>query len=685
MTDSNASRLPKLIIYAGIGLVALAALGTFLIGRARAPSIDDVLALIPTDANGLIVVRGLPALAVQFGALPNSLLSAELRDVMPGDVVETIELFEKQLEVDLHSVQGLLALGLDPTRPAAASSAVLRGDFVGVVFLPASNEATLVDNLNKWVDAQELRRDKITVGKTDIHYLSERGNLAWVAHEDMVIVAISDAKKVCRRLLEDTVEGHETGVADLPWVKAARPLIDQPWQVFGALNPALPKEVMRNLFRELPRGVRRSIDQDVLKKALSDVESFAGAVDISPKAVRVKFHSSVEEGAAVDPSGALGDRSDSLGSRIPGTALAAGRVALDLGKLREVLSSQDEIEEEVDDAMREFRRETGIDVQDDLLDFLGSPISFAVFESERAERIPLGAAAWVPLKKNHKLDRTLKDFVDTLNSERVPVDTDSVGDSVWYSVDAGRNGPSVAWGIARDHLVVVAGAKLETSLARAMDSADGSYLDSVGDAKAALTETGDAAMYVNVQEVIRSLEEQFDQDRELREAAPLLRKLDTVLFTAVNSGRASETVLEIRSLAGFEKDIAEAYAEERQRAARGKARYAALSQLDGIRIAEKAYHAEWDHFTAAPATPAAVPMGPVGFEGPGKRAFELLGWSPEGPSACQFSVELKPSQHRWKEDFLATAVCDFDGDGEAATYTASRQIRAFLVSESDAY
>lgn len=685
MTDSTASGLPRLVVYAGVGLVAVAALGAILMSRAKAPSIDDVLDLVPADATGLVVVRGLPALAVELGGLSGTLFSEDLRAGMPRDVVETIALMESRLEIDLSSVKGLIELGIDPRRPAAATTAILRGDFVGALFLPATNEQTLVTNLNKWIDAEEIPRGKITAGDAEVHYVSERGNLAWVAHKDMVIVAVSDAKKVCRRLLEDIVEGRETGVADLAWVKAARPLIDENWQVFGALNPELPKDVMRDLFRELPRGLRRSIDQDVLAKALRDVESFAGAVDFSTEAIRVKFHSSVEEGSALNPASALGDRADTLARRIPGTALAAGRVALDLGKLRELVATQDEIEEEMDEAMREIRRETGIDVQDDLLDFLGSPISFAVFESERAQRIPLGAAAWVPLKKDHKLERTLKDFVDTLNSERVPVAEDTVGDSVWYSVNPGRDGPSVSWGIARDHLVVVVGSKLESSVARAMDSSDGSYLDSVGDAKAALTKSGDAAVYVNMQEVARSLEEQFDRDRELREAAPFLRKLDRLLLTWVTSGRSSESGLEIHSLAGFDVDIAEAFEAERLRATKRKAGQFALSALDGLRVAEKAYHAEWDSFTGAPATPAAVPKGEVPFEGPGSSAFSMLGWTVEGPTSCQFGVELRPSRHRWKEDFLATATCDFDGDGETATYTASRQNRASRLSEGGAY
>ncbi len=90
--------------------------------------------------------------------------------------------------------------------------------------------------------------------------------------------------------------------------------------------------------------------------------------------------------------------------------------------------------------------------------------------------------------------------------------------------------------------------------------------------------------------------------------------------------------------------------------------------LSAIRVAERAYEAEWDAFLPCRPTPAEVPGAtPVPFEGGGLEDFHILGWVPDGDVGCRYSVEVTDGGR----DFRATAECDADGDGEIAVWTTT--------------
>ncbi len=118
------------------------------------------------------------------------------------------------------------------------------------------------------------------------------------------------------------------------------------------------------------------------------------------------------------------------------------------------------------------------------------------------------------------------------------------------------------------------------------------------------------------------------------------------------------------------------------------ARYEAPSSLDGIRTAEKAYHAAWDSFTSVGPCPTYVP-GEQGVRWdrswPCYREFENLGWIPDGVSRCQFQVRAKTASAAADDDMVGTAECDFDGDGEHSRYKMNRAEKATMFSPSDVY
>ena len=121
---------------------------------------------------------------------------------------------------------------------------------------------------------------------------------------------------------------------------------------------------------------------------------------------------------------------------------------------------------------------------------------------------------------------------------------------------------------------------------------------------------------------------------------------------------------------------------------RRAARSEAPSNADGIRTAEKAYHAEWDTFTAvSPCPPPEVKIGPDPQhwrpEWPCVQQFENLGWIPDGKARCRYAVQTSGVYPQ--DDFLIRAECDVDGDGVLTVYEATRAQRATMKTADDVY
>ncbi len=111
------------------------------------------------------------------------------------------------------------------------------------------------------------------------------------------------------------------------------------------------------------------------------------------------------------------------------------------------------------------------------------------------------------------------------------------------------------------------------------------------------------------------------------------------------------------------------------------------SNLDGIRTAEKAYHAEWDTFTAAAATPGTAPQrNQVAFAGGGLTAFQNLGWTADGKVRGQYTVgSITAGGTLATDDFTATATSDIDADSTRATFTCNRAEKAGMTTANNIY
>lgn len=103
--------------------------------------------------------------------------------------------------------------------------------------------------------------------------------------------------------------------------------------------------------------------------------------------------------------------------------------------------------------------------------------------------------------------------------------------------------------------------------------------------------------------------------------------------------------------------------------------------LEGIKVAELAYDAEFDRFLATAATPSLMPDGvPAAWPEDGG-AFDDLGWRPDGLVRGQYNVNVTGDA----TDFTGTAQSDCDGDGHYAELRLSKDSELVQVTADDVY
>jgi len=111
------------------------------------------------------------------------------------------------------------------------------------------------------------------------------------------------------------------------------------------------------------------------------------------------------------------------------------------------------------------------------------------------------------------------------------------------------------------------------------------------------------------------------------------------------------------------------------------------TNLDAIRTAEKAYHAEWDSFTEAGVTPAALPgRSQTVFTGGGYTQFDNLGWVADGKVRGIYQVGSINTGAFADDNFSATAQADVDGDGtDVSEYICNRAEKSQMISLNNVY
>lgn len=103
--------------------------------------------------------------------------------------------------------------------------------------------------------------------------------------------------------------------------------------------------------------------------------------------------------------------------------------------------------------------------------------------------------------------------------------------------------------------------------------------------------------------------------------------------------------------------------------------------VKGIKTAELAYDAKYDGFIPAGRPPSRGDLGTEAHAWPGGSDWDTLLWFPDGEVRGAYWVEVSDDG----DDFIVHGVCDVDGDGVFAEYTATSSLKATQVTPDDVY
>jgi hypothetical protein len=107
--------------------------------------------------------------------------------------------------------------------------------------------------------------------------------------------------------------------------------------------------------------------------------------------------------------------------------------------------------------------------------------------------------------------------------------------------------------------------------------------------------------------------------------------------------------------------------------------------VDGIKTAELAYDAAFDRFVEQREFVPSAEVGKAQRPWREGTAFDTLGWAPDGQVRGAYRVTTHgcggTEVDCGRPDFNVTGIIDIDGDGEQATYTATRSMNTTMMTE----
>ncbi len=104
------------------------------------------------------------------------------------------------------------------------------------------------------------------------------------------------------------------------------------------------------------------------------------------------------------------------------------------------------------------------------------------------------------------------------------------------------------------------------------------------------------------------------------------------------------------------------------------------SNMDGIKTAMLAYESAYGHLVAESAPQPDGTPGKYSRRWRTGSQFDAIGWYPDGEVRGSYSITTATPG-----DFLVRGVCDVDGDGVQAVFTATRAVNAVQTTGVTAY
>ena len=478
---SRARRFPwKLAAVAAI--VAVAVLGAFLWRRLYSPSIDRLLAVVPRDAQALVVVRGLPQLALDLGLFKGR----------GGAVIAAFSDLVGLAAMELSDEASLLGTGLDVTAPLGMSVHRLEGQEVEVYYLPVADRERLRAALGRFAESKGWSLESATLAGTTLESADD-GRFGFVEHRGHLVTAYARGAGKIAPFLEKLAGAEAGSVAEAGWLSSMGPLTDGRWHVLALVDPVALRD----------RDLKLADFEDPWSARLPDLAGLGARLEISSDAIRLRYQEVSREGVDHALSRFVGSREDRFASQIAGEALGFVRLSIDLARLAEDPPEQGS--GNVGEYLGAFKSSLG---GDDPTAYLGSPLSVAVLKTEPGGELPVDVVAWMPIKPGHDLKAELDELAQSMGRDGMPVSTEQRDGVTWYALEGQL---SLAWAVVRDHLVVALRSPRQKVLTA--DSGE-SFVASLRreELRGQLLSQHDMAVYVDLKALAGTFREELDKE-----------------------------------------------------------------------------------------------------------------------------------------------------------------------------
>jgi hypothetical protein len=522
-----------IVIAVVVLMIAAGALGArMFLNRLASPSVDNLTAILPADNTAVIVVRGLPRLALDFG----------LKDVLRRASEQSPELKKRldearqALGFDLADPDSVTAAGIDPLAPLAFTIRFTgEGKPRLAAYLPASSPESLEGRLRQAAEDRGKAIESFDFEGVQLSGTADR-SIQYAFRDSYLVLTAGSGGEDLSRYLKGLVTPGGGAIKDTPWYKGQAPLVAaSDWKFLLLMSSELFTAAtahLQNLDASNPfLGLQT--------RQFQDLESLGVALDLTPDALTVRSRTTARPDAKHPLDTAIGQPEDRLVQMVPGKAFLAMRAAIDaqraVGQLTEQVPEMGGILGEADQMLTGT---VGYDLQKGILPFLSSPLSLAVLEDQGP--MPVGAALWWPVKEGHHFDEILSKLHEQFSQGTVPVSVETQGTTLWYTVTAGPVAGRL--GVARDHLVVGVGQGTSPALAKALETPQGSFLDAISQSnvREGLKTRGDSFMYLDFPAVYATVKKVAGEGKVPAEIDPLLSSLGPLWASNETSAREAD-------------------------------------------------------------------------------------------------------------------------------------------------
>jgi type IV pilus assembly protein PilA len=104
------------------------------------------------------------------------------------------------------------------------------------------------------------------------------------------------------------------------------------------------------------------------------------------------------------------------------------------------------------------------------------------------------------------------------------------------------------------------------------------------------------------------------------------------------------------------------------------------SNVDGIKTAQIAYDAAFDTYIQISSFKPSSSVNKTQQTWTSGTSFDTLGWGPDGKVRGAYKVTSSSST-----DFLVSGICDVDGDGTNASFTATKSVNTTMTTGASIY